>query len=146
MSQQHPIKPCEESRGHLAQSLLERPGRLCAQESLASAFHLLKEMLTPSACFTNLLLLEKSLTLNLLASVLCLCRTVGSRVTVLVGTVSLMRVMCSKPLLHFSSEAVFSFEVGSQRLSLSLPWDLGLSFYIYLLEYNCFTTLLVSTE
>ena len=53
----------------------------------------------------------------------------------LVGTVSLVRVMCSKPLLHFSSEAVLSFEVGSQRLSLSLPWDLGLSFYIYLLEY-----------
>lgn len=125
------------------QSLLERPGRLCTQESLASAFHLLKEMLTPPACFTNLLLLEKNLALNLLASVLSLCHTVGSRLPVLV---MLGRVMCSKPLLLFSSEAVFSFEVAPQRLSLSLPWDLGLSFYIYLLEYNCFTTLLVSSE
>ena len=140
MSQQHPVKPCEESRGQLVQPLLKRPGRLCAQESLASAFHLLKEMLTPSACSTNLLLSETNLTLNLSGSVLSLCNTVDSRLTVLWGTVSLVRVTCRKPLLLFSSE------VASQRLSLSLPLDLRLSFCIYLLEYNCFTTFLVPTE
>ena len=130
---------CEESRGQLAQPLLERPGRLCAQESLASAFHLLKETLTPSARSTNLLLSETNLTLTLSGSVLSSCRTVASRLTVSVGTVSLVRVTCRKALSLFSSE------VASQRLSLSLPLDFRLSFGLYLLEYSCFTMLLVPT-
>ena len=119
------------------QSLLERPGHLCTQESLASALHLLKGMRTPSACFPNLLLLEKNLTLNFLGSVLSLCHTVDSQLTESVGTVSLVPVMCGKPFLLVSFEVVFSSEVASQRLSLSLPLDIGLLLYIYLLEYNC---------
>ena len=119
------------------QSLLERPGRLCTQESLASALHLLKEMRTPSACFANLLLLEKNLTLNFLGSVLSWCHTVDSQLTVSVGTVSLVPAMCGKPFFLLSFEVVFSSEVASQRLSLSLPLHIGLLLYIYLLEYNC---------
>lgn len=42
MSQQHPIKPCEESRGHLAQSLLERPGRLVCPGITGFCFSLIE--------------------------------------------------------------------------------------------------------
>lgn len=92
---------------------------------------------TSSACLANLLLLEKNLTLNFLGSVLSLCHTVDSQLTESVGTVSLVPVMCGKPFLLVSFEVVFSSEVASQRLSLSLPLDIGLLLYIYLLEYNC---------